>query len=102
MKNEDLLPEYTELTIFMKKSNPNQLDMRFKSNREWVKQTTPSKFWQFMQKIAEKTGSPKIFGVGHLKWELWFSPIYHYQQWQFRRKPIQIYGSGEGEKTGEK
>jgi hypothetical protein len=85
-------PSVEMITVYMQKNHPNRLDMRFKSNREYAKTLDKGKFWYFMQKLAELTGSPKVFGSSHLRWELWFNPIYRIKQKIMLRKPIQIYG----------
>lgn len=74
------------MTIYMKKSNPRQLDMRYKNNKEFLKMMDNGRFWNFMQSIAIKLGSPQVFGTGHLTWKLYFNPLYHIRQWYLIRK----------------
>jgi len=81
------------VTIYMQKNNPNRVDMRYKSSREFVKGLSNSKFWEFMQRLAVLTGSPKIMCSSHLRWELWFNPIWRIKQWYAVRKPTKIYKS---------
>ena len=76
------------VTLYTQKKHPNKFDMRFKSNKEFFKTIHQwSKFNSFMQFLAIKLGSPKIFGSSHLFWKHYFNPIYHFKDLWFKYIP---------------
>lgn len=80
-------------TIYIYLAKDNSLDMRFKSSKEYIKTFQWSNFACFMQTLANKLGSPKVFMDSHLHWTHYFNPIYHLKQQIRIRNPIKIYGN---------
>ena len=74
----------TKVTTLYTRKDEKTLDMRFKSNKEYLKSTQRGKFDKFMQKIANITGSTKSFGYP-THWKHWFNPWYqlHRVAWKF-------------------
>ena len=87
------MKDYQQNFVKLYLTKDRKLDRRFKSNREFIKSNEWSRFNKFMQAIANRLGSPKVFGNSRLYWKHYLNPIYHIKQWWTIRKPIQVYGS---------
>lgn len=85
------LDKLTMVNLYLRKDGKT-FDMRFKSNRDFIKANEWGWFNKTMQKVANFLGSPIVFGSGHLFWKLYLNPFWHIQQWWWLRKPIKMYG----------
>ena len=73
----------TTVTIILHK-NDNGLDMRFKSNREFVKANRWTWHRRFMQPIANKLGAHGT------RYEWWLNPIWRIKHYFEIRRPIKV------------
>lgn len=73
-------PDDTVATILRLRKDNRTLDLRYKSNKDFIKATEWHWFDKFMQKIAVKLGSTKGFGGHHIFWKHWLNPWYQFHR----------------------
>ena len=72
------------MTLYLKKRD-NSLDMRFKSNQDWIILNKKPRWWVFLQTLANNTGAKSCgFGSSGVQWKIWFNPWYqlHRMAWK--------------------